>query len=336
VGKVVTGSVLLTIDDPSRIAECRRLATVVAEREKLAPEAVANAALVAVELASNLWKHAQKGEIHFSPLSRRGHAGIEILCVDRGPGIQNLAASMRDGHSTTGTSGTGLGAVRRLSNRFDIHSQFGKGTILVSQIGEFPRTQETGEFEIGLAARPINGERVSGDAWSVRVERKAVQILVADGLGHGPAAAEASAAAVEAFDHRGAESPAEAVQVIHQSLRGTRGAAVAVANIDFSGGRVIFAGIGNIAGAIVTDSKVQSMVSHNGTAGHQVRHIREFFYPWTEGSIVIMHSDGVSAHWNPPATAAFQRHHPSVIAGLVYREAARDRDDVCVVAGRKL
>jgi hypothetical protein len=106
--------------------------------------------------------------------------------------------------------------------------------------------------------------------------------------------------------------------------------------MEFSLGRVRFAGLGNIAGVIVSDTKIQSMISHNGTAGHEARTIREFIYPWTEGNILIMHSDGISAHWNPSILAALHRHHPSVVAGLIYREAARERDDACIVVGRKL
>jgi anti-sigma regulatory factor (Ser/Thr protein kinase) len=159
------------IDDQSKVAESRRVAAVMAESEKLSPLAAANAAVIAVELASNLWKHAQKGEMHIAPLSPRGQPGIEFLSVDRGPGIQNIAASMRDGHSTAGSPGTGLGAVRRLSDRFDISSQFGKGTVLVSQIDAVPGNTGN-EFTIGLATRPLRGERVSGDSWSVRFGEK--------------------------------------------------------------------------------------------------------------------------------------------------------------------
>ncbi len=328
-------SVFLLIDDASRVAESRRIATLVAEREGVSPDRAADAAIVASELASNLWKHAQHGELHIAPLSGRGDAGIEILSLDRGPGVPNVTESLKDGHSTTGTSGTGLGAVRRLSDEFEIVSQPGKGTILVSQIRAKTTAAGAARFQVGLASRPVSGEDVSGDAWAVRLGDNAVLIMVADGLGHGVLAADASSAAVDAFNRSAEKCPAGLVQVIHGALRGTRGAAVAVASVEFSQARVRFAGLGNIAGVIVTSSKSYSMVSHNGTAGHEARQIKEFVYPWTNESLIVMHSDGLSSSWNPASFPGLQRRHPSVIGALLYREAARERDDACVIVGKE-
>ena len=131
----------------------------VAEREGMSPDAASNAAIVASELASNLWKHAQRGELHIAPLSGRGEAGIEILSLDRGPGISNVSDCLKDGHSTAGTAGTGLGAVRRLSDEFDISSQPGKGTIVVSQIlAKTTAAARPPDLLLGLTSRPVSGE----------------------------------------------------------------------------------------------------------------------------------------------------------------------------------
>jgi anti-sigma regulatory factor (Ser/Thr protein kinase) len=322
------------IDDPSRVAESRRMATVVAERDGLPPDAVAKVAIVASELGSNLLKHAQRGELHITPLSCRGHRGVEILSIDRGPGMARVSESLKDGHSTAGTSGTGLGAVRRLSDEFDICSQPGKGTILVSQIHARGGASKP-QFSVGLASRPVSGESVSGDAWAVRFGENDVLLMVADGLGHGVLAAEASSAAVEAFNRSAEQSPSNLVQVLHGALRGTRGAAVAVASVEFSAARVRFAGLGNIAGTLIVAGEWHAMVSQNGTAGYEARHIREFIYPWAQDSVIVLHSDGLSTNWNPSAFPGLLRQHPSIIGGLLYRESARDRDDACILVGRK-
>jgi anti-sigma regulatory factor (Ser/Thr protein kinase) len=322
------------IDDTSRIAESRRMATVVAEREGLPADAVGKVAIVASEIASNLLKHAQRGELHVTPLSGRGYRGVEILSIDRGPGMARVSDSLKDGHSTAGTAGTGLGAVRRLSDEFDISSQPGKGTILVSQIHARDGMSKP-QFRMGLTARPVSGESVSGDAWAVRFGDNEVLLMVADGLGHGVLAAEASLAALEAFNRSAEQSPSNLVQILHGALRGTRGAAVAVANVEFRAERVRFSGLGNIAGTLLADEKLHAMVSHNGTAGHEARHIREFVYPWAQDSVIVMHSDGLSTNWNPSAFPGLLRRHPSVIGGLLYREFGRDRDDACILVGRK-
>ena len=60
--------------------------------------------------------------------------GVEILALDKGPGIRDLERSLRDGYSTAGGAGTGLGAISRLSSEFDVYSPPGKGTALLARI----------------------------------------------------------------------------------------------------------------------------------------------------------------------------------------------------------
>jgi anti-sigma regulatory factor (Ser/Thr protein kinase) len=326
---------LLEIADSSWVGESRRIAARIAEREGMPAGRAADAAVVVSELATNLLKHAQKGLLQIAPLSARGQpAGVEILAIDRGPGIANLPASFLDGHSTAGTAGGGLGAIRRLSSDFDVYSQPGKGTVIVSQIFS-EKIAVPPSFRVGVTARPLAGEPVSGDAWAIRVGETAALLMIADGLGHGVLAAEASTAATLAFQSSGEQSPERLVELMHRALRGTRGAAVAVARVDFEDSCVRFAGLGNVAGAVATAGKWRAMVSHNGTAGHEARRVREFLYPWNPESVIVMHSDGLSTNWNLAAFPGLTLRHPSAISGVLYREAARDRDDACVIVGKR-
>ncbi len=57
--------------------------------------------------------------------------GIEVICEDRGPGIQNLEGMMRDCHATGRGLGTGLSGTKRLMDEFDIRSEVGAGTTVV-------------------------------------------------------------------------------------------------------------------------------------------------------------------------------------------------------------
>src|SRR5258708_7653498 len=252
-------SFFLPIDDPSRVAESRGIVALIAEREGMSAARGSNATIVVSELASNLLKHAQRGELQISPLSLRGDAGIEILSLDRGPGISDLDECFTDGHSTAGTAGTGLGAVRRLSDEFDVSSQPGRGTVIVSQVHANTRSFPSSNFNLGLASRPLFGETVSGDSWAIRFDGNAALILMADGLGHGLLAAAASGAAVDAFSRAIDPSPLNLVRTIHQALRGTRGAAIAVASVEFGERCVRFCGLGNIAGTVLSPSKSYSM-----------------------------------------------------------------------------
>jgi anti-sigma regulatory factor (Ser/Thr protein kinase) len=318
---------IIPVDDSSRIAEIRRATLVVAREEGLDERLLGDAALISTEVSTNLLKHARRGEVFLSPLSNRTGPGVEILAIDRGPGIKDLAACLTDGYSSVRTSGTGLGAISRLSHEFDIYSQADKGTVLLSQIGGMPNSLTS----IGAVIKPVAGENVSGDAWAFAEHDGIVVLIVADGLGHGIDASRASAEAVSAFRHATDLSPVSVLRQVHNALHSTRGAAVAVAQINTYDRTVRYAGIGNIGGVIAHSDRSQFMVSHNGTAGYQMPHVQEFCYPVAEGAVIIMHSDGLTTNWKLDGYPGLRRSHPSVIAGVLYRDANRGRDDVCVV-----
>jgi Stage II sporulation protein E (SpoIIE) len=139
---------------------------------------------------------------------------------------------------------------------------------------------------------------------------------------------------VRAFDAAPALPPGAQVAAIHDALRGSRGAAVAVARIDRGRGVATYAGVGNIAGAIVADGVGRHLVSGNGIAGHDVGRINEFSYPWAEGALLIMHSDGLGSRWQIERYPGLFDRHPALVAGVLYRDWSRGRDDVTVVAVR--
>src|SRR5205807_9230792 len=126
-------------------------------------------ALVVTEAAKNLLKHAGGGQVILRPLERGGVAGIEMLALDKGPGIANLTRSFEDGYSTAGTAGTGLGAIARLSDEIDIYTRPGRGTVLMAQIwnrnsgGLISATPP--RFRVGGVCVPLPGETQSGDSW---------------------------------------------------------------------------------------------------------------------------------------------------------------------------
>ncbi|MCW5976576.1 MAG: SpoIIE family protein phosphatase [Bryobacteraceae bacterium] len=319
------------IDDPSRVSEVRRRAAACARQEQLDELRTAEVALVATELATNLVKHAVAGELHIAPLSWLGEPGVELIAIDRGPGFRDLESCLADGYSTAGTPGNGLGAIVRLSTEFDGYSLPGKGTVLVSRCrGGSPATGCHATTVGGLIA-PIRGEEVSGDAWTVRCHQGRLTVLVSDGLGHGVLAAQASSAAVDAFWRTSESSPSGIVEVLHRALKGTRGAALAVASLELDSRRIRFAGLGNIGAVALGGPKPQYLLSHNGTAGHHSTRIQEFDYPLPDPGLVVMHSDGLVSSWTLDAYPGLQRRHPAVVAGVLYRDASRGRDDVCVV-----
>ena len=245
-----------------------------------------------------------------------------------------------DGYSTGGTSGTGLGAVVRLSDGFDAWSVPGQGTVIAARFlvphpesGHRPSTLPG--LDLGAVCLPVAGETACGDAWDYGEPAPGItSLIVADGLGHGPKAAEASRAAVETFRRYPSSGPVEHLGAIHQALKATRGAAVAVAVVDRNRREIRFAGVGNIAGTVFgNDGEHRGLVSHNGTVGGNMHKVQEFVLAWPAGSLLVLHSDGLTTSWrldNP----ALRSKSPAAIAGTLYRDFARGRDDVTVVVAR--
>lgn len=286
------------------------------------------------EIARNLIQHGQGGILLLKSIEHNSAIGIEVLSLDKGRGMVDIDECLQDGFSTAGTLGNGLGAIRRLSGLFEIYSIPNEGTVLLAHLwsDSTPHPPEK-TLEIGVICLPKRGEDVSGDAWAYQVDGCRSLLLVADGLGHGPAAATAAAKAVRIFQEQ-YRSPGEIVQAAHAALRSTRGAALAIAEIDFEQQFVRFAGIGNIAASIFSLTDRYHLVSHNGIVGHEIRKIQEFSYPWSANGLLIMHSDGLDTKWHLNRYPGLSQKHPSLIAGVLYRDFNRERDDVTVLVAK--
>ncbi|HAA29686.1 MAG TPA: serine/threonine protein kinase [Cyanobacteria bacterium UBA8553] len=333
----MSNSIALPISESSQVGEARRKAIAFASRLGFNETARGKVGLVVTEVANNLAQHAQDGVLVLQSLEKNNIAGVEILALDKGPGFDNIKECLQDGFSTAGTSGTGLGAMMRLSNFFDIYSLPQVGTAILAHLwaSPLPLNQPRDNLQLGAVYLPKTGEEVSGDAWASAHSDHRSLLLVADGLGHGPHAANASLEAVRIFRENLHRSPKEIIEIAHAALRKTRGAAVAIALIDFEHQTVCFAGVGNIAATILSTERNRSLVSHNGTVGHEVRKIQEFIYPWPKGGLLVMHSDGLGTQWRLDRYPGLFTRHPSLIAGVLYRDFKRGRDDVAVLVARE-
>lgn len=321
--------------EATQVAEARRIATQCAEALKLGPTATPKSALVATELATNLVKHANGGSLLFGT-DDENHA-LVILSIDKGPGIANVPAAMRDGYSTGGSPGTGLGAISRAAGRFDLYS--GKGTAVLCRIDpdHYRPPVALGQpsrITIAGVCTPKHAGDDPGDSWIAVVGRDMVTIAIADGLGHGTAAATASLAAVRVIRERPDEDLDEIFRSAHGALRPTRGAAVGLARIHPSAGRVDFSGVGNIAATITSHEAARKTVSLAGIVGHEMRRTQTFSYPWTASSILVIQSDGVSASWHLDQYPGLAQRDAAVIAAVLYRDYCRGNDDATVVVAK--
>jgi anti-sigma regulatory factor (Ser/Thr protein kinase) len=293
-----------------------------------------DAALIATELASNVLKHAHHGGALVGRARAGERRGVAIAAWDRGPGM-NLEACLRDGMSTAGTRGAGLGAAHRLATRFDAYTPPGLGSVVTATVlpaGPPPDTR----FAIGGVCVPYPGLTVCGDAWDAHVDGDRVTVVACDGLGHGDGAAAAAAAVVAAFREAPDAPLAAILERADRAARATRGAAATIARIDLARRELVVAGVGNVAVWLVGDAARQ-LVTQHGTLGLAApRAIREERREFPPGALVVLCSDGIKSRWSLDGHPGLAGRDPVTIATVLWRDLARGRDDASLVVVREV
>jgi hypothetical protein len=293
-------------------------------------------AIVVTEAATNILRHARRGVIVLRALFDSAKPVIEMLALDKGPGIADIARALGDGYSTSGTAGQGLGAIQRLATQFQVYSPRSRvsGTAILARVGGEPRSTRKRaaslDDRVGVVCVPMRGEVECGDAWSVEIGDR-IALMVVDGLGHGPDAAVAAAVATTKFRTLAKEPPDIALRTIDAAMRGTRGAALSAAFIDETARTVSFAGVGNVDGRVLTDERTEHLIPQNGIVGSAMPTVRATAATWSADARLVLHSDGVSARWQLAAYPGLMNAHPSIMAGVIYRDFGRDRDDATIV-----
>lgn len=320
---------VLQICEQSEINETRRQAVEMALYAGLENNARNNLAILCTELGTNLLKHTESGgQLIVQTLIDGEIPGVEVYSIDSGKGM-NTKLCMVDGYSSTGTLGTGLGAVQRLAHQFSIYSSEETGTIIQTQIWNSADKIQS-NYDVGGVCIPKPGELLSGDKYAAIINDRGICCFVVDGLGHGVEAAEAAVLAVKRFKETLALSPREQLASIHSALRGSRGAVGAIARIDRAARTVTYCGLGNIEGIISDGLSSKHLVSLNGTLGYEARKITEFVLPWTAETILVMHSDGLSSRTAESLTEV-QNEPASLIAGWLYKQNTKHTDDATVL-----
>ncbi|WP_426139018.1 ATP-binding SpoIIE family protein phosphatase [Pseudomonas sp. DWP3-1-2] len=318
---------VLLIEDSSQVGHARRTVLQLADTLGLSEVDGGRAALVTTELASNLLKHATRGELHLRTFSSPALFGIEVVAVDRGPGF-DVHHCLQDGVSTGGTQGIGLGAVSRQADVFDVHSD-ARGSVVLARF--FPREQSIKDVRFGVSQHSLHDDPACGDVWSLAIRDGWISALVIDGLGHGADAEHAAREGEKAFARQPFTSPAFTLEEMHRAMRGTRGGAVAVAQFDGVNDSLRFVGIGNIGATLIGAEKPRGLASHPGIVGLQFRKAQAFDFPEVGGQLLIMYSDGLQSRWDLREYPGLEYRHPAVIAAVLHRDYCRGRDDMTVL-----
>lgn len=321
----LTQTSIVAIQDPSQVSVARHVAADFARAAEMGEQRASALNVVVVELANNLLQHAGGGQLYIrfvAPIR-----ALDVAAVDRGKGMTSVERCLEDGFSTASTPGLGLGAVRRFSVGFGAYSAPGRCTTVAARMSESKSWPD-----MSVICTAIAGETLSGDAWSVSEDGST--FLVVDGLGHGMFAADAAKVAVETFTRCQSLAVPEILERMHGVMRSTRGAAAAIARVDAAQRRILFAGIGNIGCMVMNENRAQSMVSHNGTLGHQMRRVQQFEYTYAPGDLLLMQSDGVATQSKSGLPSSLLSQSPIVIAPFIFSEQVRGRDDATLLVNR--
>jgi len=298
------------------------------------PGKVSEIDLIVSELTSNLHKHTTGGaELLVSICDEEGGNYVEIICIDNGPGIADISKVLADGYSSVNTLGHGFGSIKRLSDKFDIFSQAGWGTIVLVRVYKAPRKDRRRKLAniYGLVvAKP--GETDCGDGFYFQTTKNGFKILIADGLGHGKDANVAVNEAVHQFKLCTSESAVETIRFIHQGIRKTRGMVGNVFLFNSTTKKWTISGVGNIATRLMSGFEQKNYLPYNGIIGHNIPGtMNDVIYTQEEYNQFVACSDGIRSRWDAQKFPLIYKADPMILAAAIYKEYARRTDDMSVI-----
>lgn len=326
------------IDDRSLIAFIKREIHNLALHIGFTSHRAAETDIIVAELTSNLIKYANGGELLYRANLEDGLKLIEIYCLDKGVGFENLAKIMNDGYSSSNTLGHGLGSIKRLSNDFQIYSMKNWGCVQYIKIAE-KADVSLPPLQIGLnyAAIAVNypGEKFCGDGYHIKSTKKGFQIFLGDGLGHGENANEAVQLAIKAFKQSVETEPFEILREIHTKVKKSRGLVGTIASVDYKSEVWNICGIGNISTRIYDGLENKTYTPYNGIIGHNIpRTLNSTIVPYKKHQIIVMHSDGLRTRWNLNEMTSIVKQHSAIIASAILKENIRGTDDASILVGK--
>jgi len=297
--------------------------------------------LVCNEIATNQIKHAGgTGMIQIWDNESHEQPTLDIFALDYGPGIEDLEHAKRDGSTTTGTMGRGLGAIERLSSESAIYTQLANdckedkwhGTAIWSRFTDNKQKQSLA-LQHGIYSRALHDNFFNGDDVQLRVNSSSARWAHMDGLGHGKEAAEAICPALKILD-ADKNDLALTLAKLGEALQSGRGAVATVGEIDVGEEHISIAGIGDMTARIIRNGELVNVAMAPGVVGHDHRSINVENIDFPRQAVFISTSDGIRS-WNMKTLPCLWRQHPQMIALVMGQVLGRNNDDRSILVIRK-
>jgi len=292
--------------------------------------------LVVSELGSNLIRHAGGGILRLTVNSEQARTGIQIESEDAGPGIPDFDRALTDGYSSAGSLGTGLGAVNRLMDELELRPLSAGGAHIVCQRWLRPSANVATArwLEFGAATRPYRYQRENGDAFVVRQWDGSALTGVIDGLGHGQFAQRAAQAARQYVEQHFDRPLEDLFRGAGRACRATRGVVMALARFDFAGPTVAVANVGNVEVRLIGSVTPVNLIVRRGIIGLNAPQPITTVCPWGPASFLVMHSDGVSSHWDWKNFRDLAQESSGTLAQRLLVAHGKTEDDATVLVVR--
>jgi anti-sigma regulatory factor (Ser/Thr protein kinase) len=340
------------IKEEGHVGAARRGVRRLASRLGFSDDRLAEIDIVVQEIGTNAVRYASGGGCLHWTEAPGGEPGLELFYFDKGPGIYDLERALRDGVSSGGSLGMGFGAMRRQLDEFDIYTTvkgttrrlssarrttwgtaiLGRKWVAADDGGR--RDARRSARRLGCWSRPRPGEEVNGDAYYIGEHEGETLLAVVDGLGHGRGANEAARAAVETLEQWRGEPLNELVLGVHDALRATRGAVMGAVVLVPARETFAYAGVGNVEVRVLGAAEPARPIPTNGTLGARLSQVRVWPHRWTEGTTLVIASDGISATWDASAYPGITTRSPQLLAGVLLRDFGRNSDDATALVYR--
>jgi anti-sigma regulatory factor (Ser/Thr protein kinase) len=325
--------ICFTVADRSYFSLLKKEIHAIASSAGFSENKVGEIDIIVAEIVTNLVKHAGGGKLLAKLIKEDDVDGIELISIDSGEGMADVNRMMVDGISTKNSLGQGLGAIKRMSDVFQVYTQKGWGTILLARIfkEELPYKRKKNEIRSLVVPKP--GEVKCGDGFFCNVTNEDVRIFCGDGLGHGEPASAAVHEAITAFQLCAETSPADIIRHIHDKVKKTRGLVGTAAIYSIKNKVWRLCGVGNIATRIINGIDTKNYMAYNGIIGHNIpTTLKDTEIDWINGQTLIMCSDGIKTRWEHAKYPALLKFDLSILTAVVFKDFARFTDDMSVAA----
>jgi len=324
----------MVISSPAEVIAIRRISKEIARNIGFDERVQEEIVLVVSELASNIIKYANRGIVTLTPVFLPEKNGLMIEATDSGPGF-NENNALKDGFSSSGTLGCGLGAVNRMMDEFDIHTSENKqtGTRIVCKRWLRSKSSFNGQcpFDVGIVSRPKHGETDNGDSFVIKQGNGQSLFAVIDGVGHGRLAHQAAHAARQYIENHSELPLSDIFRGVDRACRSSRGVVMALASFDWSRMKLTFASVGNIEVKVFGAQEKFKFIVRRGIVGKNSPNPVVTQNDWRTDYALALHSDGLSTHWSWNDFSLHADRSAQFLAEHMHRVLEKDNDDTTLI-----